>query len=210
MQLTDAETRGGQRRDLPACAVGTFLPHKNSVALRNRISIPTILGSTRTWPRASVKNMTQQVQHTAAGEGFELTVPDAVLTIKIDAGHTDGRYELFEVDAPRGPATPLHRTGWDKAYYMLYGRMIVQVDDEGYDVGPGSSVTIPAGALHTFTVLSPSAKFLAVSLTDAMGRFQADLAAAVPRGRPIEEATEEIQRVLSRHDVTVEGLEAHR
>lgn len=154
--------------------------------------------------------MTQQVQHTAAGEGFELIAPDAVLTIKIDARHTDGRYELFEVDAPRGPATPLHRTGWDKAYYMLHGRMIVQVDDEGYDIGPGSSVTIPAKALHTFTVLSPSAKFLAVSLTDAMGRFQADLDATVPQGRPVEEVMPEIQQVLARHDVTVEGFGAVR
>jgi quercetin dioxygenase-like cupin family protein len=152
--------------------------------------------------------MTRMVQHTGAGEGLELTVPDAVLTIKIDSEHTDGHYELFEVDAPRGPSTPLHRTGWDKAYYMLHGRMIVQVEDVGYDLGPGSVVTIPAGALHTFTVLSPSAKFLAVSMTDAMGRFQADLAATVPRDRSIEEVAVEITQVLSRHDVTVEGFEA--
>ena len=45
--------------------------------------------------------MTHLVQHTAAGEGLELTTPDAVVTIKIDAGHTDDQYELFEVDAPR-------------------------------------------------------------------------------------------------------------
>ena len=56
--------------------------------------------------------MTQQVQYTAAGEGAELTAPDAVLTVKIDAAHTGGAYEVFEVDAPRGPATPLHRTNW--------------------------------------------------------------------------------------------------
>ena len=69
-----------------------------------------------------------------------------MLTVKIAAAHTDGQYELFEVDAPRGPATPLHKVGWAKAYYVLQGRMIVQVEDEGYDLGPGSSVTIPAGS----------------------------------------------------------------
>ena len=41
--------------------------------------------------------MTHQVQHSAAGEGIELVAPDAVLTVKIDAGHTDDHYELFEV-----------------------------------------------------------------------------------------------------------------
>ena len=130
--------------------------------------------------------MTNLVQHSAAGEGVELSAPDAVLTVKIDAAHTDDQYELFEVDAPRGPATPLHRTGWGKAYYVLQGRMIVQVEAEGFELGPGSSISIPPGALHTFTVLSPSTTFLVLSLTGAMGRFHADLDAAVPHGRPVE------------------------
>jgi quercetin dioxygenase-like cupin family protein len=154
--------------------------------------------------------MSHLVQHTAAGEGAELTAPDAVLTVKIDAGHTGGQYELFEVDAPRGPATPLHRTRWAKAYYVLHGRMIVEVEAEGFDLGPGSSITIPPGAVHTFTVLSPTAKFLVVSLTGAMGRFHADLHATVPRGRPIEEVAQEIQQVLGRHDVIVASLMAAR
>lgn len=154
--------------------------------------------------------MTHQVQHTAAGEGAELTAPDAVLTVKVDAAHTDGRYELFEVVAPRGPATPLHRTGWGKTYYGLHGRMVVQVEGEGFDLGPGSSISIPPGALHTFTVLSPTATFLVVSLTDAMGRFHADLDATVPHGRPIGEAFQQIQEVLSRHDVSVPGMETVR
>jgi len=92
--------------------------------------------------------MTHFIQHIAAGDGVELTAPDGVLTVKIDAGHTDGEYETFEVVAPRGPVTPLHRTG--------------------YDLGPGSSIAIPPHALHTFTVLSPTCTFLVVSLTGAM------------------------------------------
>ena len=154
--------------------------------------------------------MPHLVQHTLAGEGAELTAPDGVLTVKVDANHTDGQYELFEVQAPRGPTTPLHRTGWGKAYYVLQGRLVVQVDSEGFDLGPGSSVTIPPGALHTFTVLSPSTTFLVVSLTGAMGRFQVDLDAVVPRGVPVEQAAQEIRQVLGRHDVSVVGWEPVR
>ncbi len=154
--------------------------------------------------------MTHLVQHTAIGEGTELTAPDAVLTVKIDAGHTDGHYELFEVDAPRGPATPPHRTGWGKAYYLLHGRMIVQIEAKAFDLGPGSSITIPPGALHTFTVLSPVVKFLVVSLTGAMSAFHADLDATVPHDRPIEEVSREIHQVLGRHDVTLADLEGLR
>jgi quercetin dioxygenase-like cupin family protein len=148
--------------------------------------------------------------HSPAGEGRELNAPDAVLTVKIDARDTGGRYELFEVDAPRGPATPLHRTDWHKAYYVLRGRMIVQVEDEGFDVGPGAVVTIPARALHTFTVLSPTVSFLALSLTDAMGRFQADLDASVPHDRPLAESTAELRGVLNRHRVEVLGFDGSR
>jgi quercetin dioxygenase-like cupin family protein len=158
----------------------------------------------------SVEAMTYHIQHTAAGEGAELIAPDAVLTVKIAAEDTDGQYELFEVDAPRGPTMPLHKVGWAKAYYVLQGRMIVQVDDEGYDLGPGWSITIPARAPHTFTVLSPAATFLVVSLTGGMGRFHADLDASVPHGLPVEDVAERIQQVLGRHDVTLAGLEAVR
>lgn len=119
--------------------------------------------------------MSHHAHHSAPGDGDELVVPDATVTVKIAAGHTDGAYELFEVDAPRGPATPPHRTPWPKAYYVLRGRIVVQVEDQGYDLGPGGAITIPPDALHTFTVLGPTATFLALSLTDAMGRFFADL-----------------------------------
>jgi quercetin dioxygenase-like cupin family protein len=151
--------------------------------------------------------MTHLVQHAVTGEGRELTLPDAVITVKIDAEHTDGQYELFEVDAPRGPTTPLHRTGWGKAYYVLNGRMIVRVGDEAFDLGPGSAITIPPGALHTETVLSPTVKYLAVGLTRAMGRFFADLDATVPHGHPIEEIAQSLQDVLARHDVTVASFQ---
>lgn len=150
------------------------------------------------------------VQNTPAGDGVELTAPDAVLTVKIAAAHTEGQYELFEVSAPRGPATPLHRTGWGKAYYLLNGRMVVQVDDEGFDLGPGASIAIPPRALHTFTVLSPTATFLVMSVGGAMGRFHADLDSTVPHDVPLEESVDQLRQVLGRHDVAVEGLEAVR
>jgi hypothetical protein len=86
--------------------------------------------------------------------------------------------------------------------------MIVQVEDEAFDLGPGSSITIPPAALHTFTVISPTTKFLAVCMTGAMGRFQADLDASVPHDRPIEQVAQQLYDVLARHDVTVAGFEA--
>jgi quercetin dioxygenase-like cupin family protein len=136
------------------------------------------------------------VHHSAAGDGEELAAPDATITVKVGARHTADDYELFEVDAPRGPVTPPHREPWGKAFYLLHGRLLVQVGDEGFDLAPGASIAIPAGALNTFTVLTPSARFLVVSLTGGMGAFFADLERSVAAGAPVA-------AVAGRHGVEV-------
>ena len=138
-----------------------------------------------------------------AGEGLELDSTDARVTVKVDAEHTDGVYELFEVDAPRGPTVPPYGTPWAKTFYVIHGRMAVYVDGEIYDLGPGASITIPPGAMHTFTVHTPSVKFLAVSMTDAMGRFFRDVDQAVPSGTPLEQAGPLLQDVGGRHGITL-------
>jgi quercetin dioxygenase-like cupin family protein len=111
----------------------------------------------------------------AAGSGQEYVAPDATVTVKIGAEHTAAEYELFEIDAPRGPAAPAHTEPWSKAYYVLQGRILVQAGDQGHDLGPGASISIPAGTVNTFSVLTPAAKFLAFSRTGGMGAFFTDL-----------------------------------
>ncbi|MFP5282651.1 MAG: cupin domain-containing protein [Actinomycetes bacterium] len=145
--------------------------------------------------------------YTGPGEGTELVAPDAVVTVKVAAAQTTGAYEVFEIHAPRVPATPLHRTNWAKTYYVLSGRMLVHLEDEAYDLGPGAAVVIQPNAWHTFTVLSPSTTFLVVSLTDAMGRFHADLDATVPHGAPLSDSVDALAQVLSRHDVALKSPE---
>jgi quercetin dioxygenase-like cupin family protein len=147
--------------------------------------------------------MTDSVHVSEPGAGAEYAAPDATVTVKIGGEHTGGRYELFEVDAPRGPATPPHSESWSKAFYVLQGRVLVQAGDRGYDLGPGSSIAIPAGTVNTFTVLTPSARFLAISMTDAMGKFFADLdrLGTADPADPADRA--EIQRVVARHGVTI-------
>ncbi|GAA1579904.1 cupin domain-containing protein [Kribbella karoonensis] len=116
----------------------------------------------------------------SAGTGVEYAAPDATVTVKIGTEHTAGQYEVFEIDAPRADAALPHREAWSKAFYVLQGRILVQAEDQGYDLGPGASISIPAGTLNTFSVLTPTAKFLVISQTGRMGAFFADLADADP------------------------------
>lgn len=139
------------------------------------------------------------VHLSTAGAGAEYAAPDATVTVKIGGEHTGAQYELFEVDAPRGPAAPPHSEAWSKAFYVLQGRILVHAGDQGYDLGPGSSISIPAGTLNTFSVLTPSAKFLTLSQTDRMGRFFADLERTDPTD------ADALQEVVARHGVTIAG-----
>jgi Uncharacterized conserved protein, contains double-stranded beta-helix domain len=142
--------------------------------------------------------------HTPPGAGPRLDTFDGVHTVKVGAEHTGGAYEIFEVDAPRAPAIPLHRTPWAKSFYLLDGGMTVQVDENRYELEPGSTITIPAGAAHTFEVTTASAKLLAFTLTDGAGRLFADIVASVPRDRPMHEVVPMLVQVAQRNDVTFE------
>jgi quercetin dioxygenase-like cupin family protein len=142
--------------------------------------------------------MNESVHLSTAGTGAEYAAPDAVVTVKVGAEHSGAQYELFEIDAPRGPASPPHSESWSKAFYVLQGRILVQAGDQGYDLGPGSSISIPAGTVNTFSVLTPSAKFLAISQTGRMGAFFADIAEATDQAA--------LREITTRHGVTLAEL----
>ncbi|NRQ33829.1 cupin domain-containing protein [Nonomuraea sp. NN258] len=146
--------------------------------------------------------MSQQVHHSPAGEGRELFTVDSTATVKVGAEHTDGAYELFEIDGERGSFVPPHRHPWPESYYVLHGRMSVQVGSKRYDMGPGESITVPTGAAHTIEVTSKAVKFLAFSLTDGTGRLFADLDANVPAGRPMAEVAPLITEIAERNRTT--------
>ena len=143
-----------------------------------------------------------QAHHSNPGEGTELTALDAVHTVKIGSSDTDGLYELFEIDAPRGHAVPPHQHAWLEAYYLLHGRMTAHVDENVYELAPGCSLAVPPGAMHTFAPLTPSVSFLVFTLTDAMGRFFTDLHRTVPAGRPLHAVVPLLLEVAERHGVT--------
>ena len=146
--------------------------------------------------------MTESVHLSTAGTGVEYAAPDATVTVKVGSEHTGEQYEVFEIDAPRGPASPPHSESWSKTFYVLTGRILVQAGDQGYDLGPGASISIPAGTLNTFSVLTPSAKFLAISQTGRMGAFFADLATADPTDFAA------LGEISARHGVTLPELKS--
>lgn len=149
--------------------------------------------------------MTHRTTFRTPGSGVELYTVDATVTVKCRAADTDGAYEVFEVDVPRGPVVPPHREPWAKAFYLLHGRLSVQSGGDSYELEPGAFVTVPSGTANTFTVLTPSAKFLAFSIGSGMGDFFADVDRTASRDAALNELLPVLGELTARHGVAFAG-----
>lgn len=149
--------------------------------------------------------MSHKVRFSPAGDGDRLNTVDSTATVKIAAVDTDSEYELFEIVAPQGPGAPPHRHPWPEAYYGLEGTIRVQVGARHFEVGPGGSLTVPTNVVHSIEALTPTAKFLAFSLTPGTGQLFADLDRTIPAGEPDPSVIPLLIEVAERNHVTFVG-----
>ncbi|SFB28619.1 Cupin domain-containing protein [Amycolatopsis marina] len=146
--------------------------------------------------------MTTTAHYSGPGEGARLPMIDGVHIVKVSAEDTGGVYEVFEVQALRGPAAPPHRSPWAATLYLLEGAVTVQVEGRAFELAAGATISIPAGTANTFEVTSESARFLAFTTGDGAGAFFADFARTVPIDRPFEEIMPLVLAVTERNAVT--------
>jgi quercetin dioxygenase-like cupin family protein len=86
------------------------------------------------------------------------------------AAETDGAYLLFEDQMEAGKTTPLHlHPQADESMYVLDGRILMHLDGEQREVGPGGLVMVPRGMPHAFLVLSETARVLCL-ITPGIGQ----------------------------------------
>jgi mannose-6-phosphate isomerase-like protein (cupin superfamily) len=73
------------------------------------------------------------------------------VTILLDGEQTGGKLTTFINVNPPGDGPPPHYLSIeDKTYYVLEGRAAFLVNGEWREVGPGASVFVPHGGVHTF------------------------------------------------------------
>jgi quercetin dioxygenase-like cupin family protein len=71
---------------------------------------------------------------------------------------------VVEARITPGDEPPLHvHSREDEWFYLLDGEVTFYVGDENYRGTPGMFVSFPRGIPHTFTVESPSARFLVIN-----------------------------------------------
>jgi quercetin dioxygenase-like cupin family protein len=149
--------------------------------------------------------MSHRVRFTPAGDGARLNTVDSTATVKVTSRETDGQYELFEIEAPQGPGVPLHRHPWPEAYYGLDGTLRVQVGARQFDIEPGGSLTVPPNVAHAIEAVTPTARFLAFSLTPGTGRLFEDLDRTIPAGEPDPATIPLLIEVAERNQVAFVG-----
>jgi len=149
--------------------------------------------------------MPQHIRMVEAGGGTRLDTVDSTAIQKVAADDTAGAYELFEIHAAEGSGIPPHRHDWPEAYHVLEGALDVTVGARTFAMVVGDTLTVPSMAAHTFTVTTPTCRFLAFSLGDAMGRLFGDLDLEVPDG-PLEQALPVVFEVAARHGVSFVGV----
>jgi quercetin dioxygenase-like cupin family protein len=98
------------------------------------------------------------------GEGEALRVLGTGATVKVDANETDGALEFVVMDAVRGGDLVPHRHPWAETYFILDGEIELQVGARRNRMTAGDFATIPPRAVHAFTVLTDTARFLHVSI----------------------------------------------
>jgi quercetin dioxygenase-like cupin family protein len=127
------------------------------------------------------------------------------MTFTVDAEASGGSVTVSRCDVLAGGAMPVAHShdGFEETVYGLEGVTTFVIDGERREIGPGDTVCIPRGAVHTFTAGEADVAFLAISTPGVFGPayFQelADLVAGAAPGRPDPAA---VGALMLRHGLT--------
>lgn len=125
----------------------------------------------------------------SAGTGRTLSVLGDSITFKLLGTQTAGAWSLFEIATQNGP--PPHKHPWEEAYYIVEGEVEFQIDGQSTKAGRGSFVDVGPDVVHTYQVLSPSARLLVWASPAGLEHFFEDLA------REITEMPPDFAKVLA-------------
>lgn len=88
---------------------------------------------------------------------------------------TEGAAWLMDHEAAAGTGPPMHvHTHEDEVCYVVDGELLSSIGGEERRLGPGMAVWLPRGVPHTFTVLSPRARYLTFGLPGGFDQFFRD------------------------------------
>jgi mannose-6-phosphate isomerase-like protein (cupin superfamily) len=135
----------------------------------------------------------------AAGEGTPMWVLGNLITIKITGDQTGGEFSLWDQATPPQGGPPPH-IQWNEheTFYIIEGQFEFLKGDEVVQAGPGTTVFVPRGTVHTFKNVGTGSGRL-VGMSSPAGHEQFFLEAGEPAPDPDaqpEITDEAIRKVL--------------
>lgn len=130
-----------------------------------------------------------------------LSVVGDRLRVIVDGKESANAFELFQFEGDLGSGPPPHAHSWTEAYFILDGRLSLEIGGEHTIAEPGTSAVVPAGEVHRFEVASTTATFIVATSGGRASDFFRDLSANAP-GAPTPENLPGIVEVAKRNGLT--------
>jgi quercetin dioxygenase-like cupin family protein len=82
----------------------------------------------------------------------EILVGALAIRPRIEPAETDGIVAIHEFDVPAGASLPVPHShdGYEETIYGVKGTVTFTLEGTPHDIGPGATLFIPRGAIHTF------------------------------------------------------------
>jgi quercetin dioxygenase-like cupin family protein len=109
--------------------------------------------------------------HVGPAGGPSLWFLGTLVTIKVDAHQTDGRFSLSEILLPKHAAPPFHTHPQDETFIIVDGEVSVWLDGVPKRCTAGSVACFPGGVPHSFLVESETARMLVISTPAGIERL---------------------------------------
>lgn len=127
-------------------------------------------------------NRTMNITVVPPGGGQNFTRRDSggEVVVKLSAETSRGSLTIYESSRRagdrRGPGPHRHE-GFEEIFYVLAGEYVFEVEDQTIECSIGTLISIPPGALHTFTsVGKEDGRLLVVCEPGGIERFFEDVA----------------------------------
>lgn len=145
-----------------------------------------------------------------ANEGTAYWFLGSLVTVKVSGKQTRERLTVLDIVNPAGFSPPVHRhVTEDEAFYIISGSARFQCDGETFDAGPGDTVFLPVGSMHTFKVLGEDPlRSLQITVPAGFEEFTAEagepaLERQLPLPGPVDPAV--LSAAAARHNIEILG-----
>jgi quercetin dioxygenase-like cupin family protein len=127
------------------------------------------------------------------------------ITFSVEAEQSNGSVTVSRCDVKHGGGMPVAHShdAFEETLYGLEGHTTVTIDGEQVDLGPGDTVCIKRGAVHSFWANDGDVSFLAVATPGVFGpEYFREFAAVLNAAQDGPPDAEALKAVMVRHGLT--------